>query len=73
MPCLRYSHDFTYNTYLQKALPGTRLFNRIHASLPIVSSTLLTKNLNVTDMNVYYLTLENKHKTNTGPERQQQQ
>lgn len=72
MPCLQYSHDFTYNTYLQKALPGTRLFNRIHASLPIVSSTLLTKNLNVTDMNVYYLTLE-KHKTDTDSKRQQPQ
>lgn len=55
MPCLQYNHDFTYYTYLQKAVPGTRLFNRIHASLPVVSSTLLTKNLNVTEMNIYYL------------------
>lgn len=54
------SHDFTYATYLEKALPGTRLFKRIHASLPIVSSRLLTRNLNVTEINVFYLTLEKK-------------
>lgn len=58
MPCLRYSHDFTHDTYLQKAVPGSRLFKRIHASLPVVSSALLTKNLKVTETNVYYLALD---------------
>lgn len=52
------SHDFTHAAYLAKAVPGTRLFRRIHSSLPVVSSGLLTKNLRVTEINVFYLTAE---------------
>lgn len=51
-------HDFTHTAYLETALPGTRLFKRIHASLPVVSSGLLTKNLKVSEVNVFYLTSE---------------
>lgn len=50
------SHDFTHTAYLEKAVPGTRLFKRIHSSLPVVSSRLLTKNLKVTEIAVFYLT-----------------
>lgn len=50
------SHDFTHAAYLEKAVPGTRLFKRIHSSLPVVSSGLLTRNLKVTEINVFYLT-----------------
>lgn len=56
------SHDFTHTAYLEKAVPGTRLFKRIHSSLPVVSSRLLTKNLKVTEIAVFYLTLVSSEK-----------
>lgn len=56
MPRLCDGYDFTHDTYLAKALPGTRLYNRIHTSLPVVSNGLLTRNLKIIEMNVFYLT-----------------
>ncbi|KAG8362525.1 OrNV_orf138-like [Fopius arisanus] len=41
---VRITHDFTHTSLLKYIVPGTRLYQRIHASTPILAAIQLTRN-----------------------------
>ncbi|KAI5630639.1 OrNVorf138-like [Venturia canescens] len=48
-------YEVSHENYLARCIPGTRLHAKIHGSLPVLASSILTHNLDVKRADVFYL------------------